>query len=102
MYANPAIWKNSQGYTVVNIGNRLVRLHRLIWEIHNGPIPHGYQIHHRNGNKQDNRLSNLQCVSRREHDELHKDDQRTLGKLMSLVRSRDAKGRWLKSEATKE
>jgi len=38
--------------------------HKLMWEAFNGPIPEGMQINHLNGNKADNRLANLEVVSR--------------------------------------
>jgi len=41
--------------------------HKLIWIKHNGPIPLGYCIHHINGDKKDNRIDNLECLSRKEH-----------------------------------
>lgn len=47
-------------------------VHILVWETFVGPIPKGYEIHHINGNKQDNRLENLQCLTKEEHKEIHK------------------------------
>lgn len=37
--------------------------HRLTYETFVGPIPDGQQINHKNGNKQDNRLANLEAVT---------------------------------------
>ena len=45
--------------------------HRLIWEENKGKIPLGYIIHHKNGNKKDNRIENLLCCSPSEHRRLH-------------------------------
>ena len=45
--------------------------HRVVWEKHNGKIPKGYVIHHKNGNKKDNSISNLECLSPKEHGKRH-------------------------------
>jgi predicted heme/steroid binding protein len=47
------------------------KLHRLIWEQANGPIPNGMVIHHIDGNMFNNDLSNLQMMTNREHNKLH-------------------------------
>jgi hypothetical protein len=49
---------------------------RNIWTSTNGPIPRDemgrtYQIHHKDRDKRNNSLANLQCVSRKEHDAIH-------------------------------
>lgn len=47
------------------------RLHRAMWEHHNGPIPAGFHIHHVDGNTLNNDISNLECLSNREHRRTH-------------------------------
>lgn len=42
-------------------------LHRDMWTEENGPIPDGHDIHHVDGNKEHNELSNFECVSRSDH-----------------------------------
>jgi len=42
---------------------RSVMAHRVIWEHLVGPIPHGKQINHKDLDKTNNRLSNLEVVS---------------------------------------
>lgn len=44
-----------------------VREHRKVWYETYGPIPNSFVIHHINGDKTDNRIENLKCVSRAEH-----------------------------------
>ena len=39
------------------------KIHRLVWESFNGPIPDGYEVNHQNEDKSDNRLVNLSIVS---------------------------------------
>lgn len=43
------------------------RLHRMVWEYHNGEIPKGYHIHHKDENKHNNDISNLELVYKSDH-----------------------------------
>lgn len=52
-----------------NFGRK--RLHRVIWEDVHGPIPKGFDIHHKDGNKQNNSIYNLECISHSDHLSLH-------------------------------
>lgn len=47
------------------------RLHRDVWEFHNGKIPKGYDIHHKDHNKSNNSIDNLQLLENRKHKKLH-------------------------------
>lgn len=42
-------------------------VHRLIWEAFNGPIPKGMVINHKDENKLNNRLDNLEICSMRDN-----------------------------------
>lgn len=44
-----------------------LRVHRVVYEAFCGEIPTGFQIHHKDGNKQNNNVKNLECLSAREH-----------------------------------
>ena len=46
-------------------------LHRAVWERFNGEIPEGYVIHHIDGDKSNNDLTNLQLMTKSEHVKLH-------------------------------
>jgi hypothetical protein len=49
-------------------GGGYVREHLVVWENHNGySLPKGWQIHHVNGVKSDNRIENLLALSSHEH-----------------------------------
>jgi len=55
-YYKPTLYKDGKYKTF--------RLHRLVWEAFNGAIPDGMVVDHINFNRADNRLSNLQLLSR--------------------------------------
>lgn len=68
------VWLGNDGYW--KIGDRGKyhgkRLHLLIWENFYGcEVPEGFHIHHKNGNKQDNCILNLQLIRISEHHRLH-------------------------------
>lgn len=68
---------NAKGdyFRVVLRGSRNKRrscyIHRLVWEAFVGEIPKGYIVHHKDGNKQNNSLSNLKLLSCKEHHDIH-------------------------------
>ena len=41
--------------------------HRFVWMKAHGDIPDGMVIDHINGNKRDNRLENLQCITQKQN-----------------------------------
>lgn len=43
------------------------RIHRLVAEYFIGEIPQGYQVHHKDGNKQNNNVDNLEIISPKQH-----------------------------------
>lgn len=49
----------------------LTSLHRYIWEYHNGKIPKNMVIHHKDFNKENNDISNLQLMTEFDHKSLH-------------------------------
>lgn len=62
----------NKGYLALTLqmpdGNvRSVMAHRVIWEWSHGPIPEGLQINHKDLNKQNNRLDNLELVTNLEN-----------------------------------
>ena len=48
------------------------RLHIYIYEKYYGPIPKGYEVHHKDHNKDNNEIDNLLLVTKKEHIIIHK------------------------------
>ena len=57
--------------TSVKQGNNGKKLHRLIFEDFYGEIPEGYVIHHKDENKTNNCIMNLQLMKFGEHTRMH-------------------------------
>ena len=61
---------NSAGYILVRASGIQFYEHRVIFILtHNRPIKEGYQIHHKYGNKTDNRIEFLEETSNRENNQ---------------------------------
>jgi len=80
----------------------IVRLHRAIWEHHNGPIPSGHHIHHIDGDPTNNDINNLECVSPRDHINLHFDDERRQKQREWMDSIRPLASEWHRSEEGRE
>ena len=56
----------NHGYYALTTDDRCL-MHRYVWQKEKGVIPIGYDIHHINEIKSDNRIENLECLSKSEH-----------------------------------
>ena len=58
--------KDKDGYLRIasNCLRTAYRIHRIIYEIHFGKIPEGFEVDHINGDVEDNRIENLRAVTR--------------------------------------
>ena len=57
----------AKGYIRVNAEME----HRRVWRKYHGPVPTGFFIHHIDGNKQNNDISNLTLIDALTHKRLH-------------------------------
>lgn len=61
-------YKGNTGYIAVTINGKRTYAHRFVWEcFHGKQIPEKHQIDHVNGDKLDNSIENLQCLSHSDH-----------------------------------
>ena len=58
---------NSHGYLQFNYNRKSHKVHRIIWEMHNGAIPTGMQVDHIDHNRLNNLLTNLRLVSNKDN-----------------------------------
>lgn len=62
---------SSTGYPTIFIDGKNVLLHRYVWEKHNGHIPNGYEIHHKDRNRMNYDVDNLTLIKSIEHHRKH-------------------------------
>lgn len=46
-------------------------MHQYVWSYYNWPIPKGYEVHHKDLNRYNNDISNLELLEKHEHREVH-------------------------------
>ncbi len=85
-------------------GNK--RLHTEVWKFYNGEIPKGCEIHHIDMNTFNNDISNLQCLTKKQHKEIHKENM-TKERKEFLIKNINENARpkaieWHKSEEGRE
>lgn len=86
--------KNAYGYIRVKLNQQSYFAHRIIWEMHYGPIPEGMQIDHINHDRTDNRLCNLRLVTASDNMKNQKKrSDNTSG--ITGVRFDASRGRWI-------
>lgn len=88
------------------IGNKKKRLHRYVWEYYNGEIPNGYDIHHKDHNKDNNSIENLELLSSYEHKKRHSSEltekrKKILNEILK-TKARPKAIEWHKSEKAKD
>lgn len=54
------------------------RLHREVWKHHNGDIPKGYHVHHKDSNRANNNIENLELKSGKQHMEMHANEEKRI------------------------
>lgn len=88
------------------INGKRKRLHIYVWERENGTIPKGYHIHHKDHNKDNNSIENLEMLTAEEHTQRHVEeitDEQRKRSSENVVKYAVPKAKeWHKSESGKE
>lgn len=56
--------ENGFGYKRVMVNGRHTMVHHIVWVMHNGTIPDGMEIDHKDHDRSNNRIENLRLVDR--------------------------------------
>lgn len=75
-------------------------LHKHTWEKFNGPVPCGFEVHHKDSNSANNSISNLEILESAEHSRMHllkRISDGTLNNETNLLKAREAAKIWHKS-----
>lgn len=73
------------------------RLHQYVWEKYNGDIPKGYEIHHKDRDKGNNKPSNLELLKSKVHRQLHALEERNMFISDVIPMGTEAAKKWHKS-----
>lgn len=67
---------NNKGYLQFGFNGKTVKCHRYIYEYVYGEIPDGFEVNHKNHKRDDNRINNLELVTRSQNNQFMQKTQR--------------------------
>lgn len=94
---------NFYWYSTIPIEGKRRYMHKLVWSFYNGEIPKGYEIHHKDLDRDNNDISNLELLTIQEHKKLHSElnklNEETVKKWKGNIKLAIEKAKeWHKSE----
>jgi DNA-directed RNA polymerase subunit RPC12/RpoP len=79
------------------------RLHRAVWEYYHGEIPEGFHIHHKDGDRSNNNISNLVLLEGSDHLSGHMSkEERKAKSRENIEKARVSASEWHRSKNGKE
>lgn len=64
-------FSSGTGYPTIWVNGKNTLLHRYVWEKYNGEIPEGYEVHHKDKNRRNYSIDNLEIKSVKDHHRKH-------------------------------
>jgi len=101
VYFGKTFYKQTNGYWVSRTKTHTYLAHRWVWENHKGEIPSNMDIHHKDADKNNNEIENLEMLSRSDHRKEHWNDK-NLRKICEKQLNKARPIEWLKSEEGKK
>ena len=81
------------GYWISTTSPR-IRAHVWVWKFNHGEPKKGFHIHHKDGDKANNNIDNLECITVKEHVSKHKSEERDAANLIHVEKIRPLTKEW--------
>jgi len=66
-----SVWSSDNYYPMIYVNGKSIYAHVFVWEREHGDKPTGYKIHHKDLDKRNYDLSNLELVTKANHQRIH-------------------------------
>ena len=65
------VWYDKKGYPTIWINGKNIKVHVYVWEKKNGSKPKGYDLHHKDFDKSNYNIDNIELLSFSDHRKIH-------------------------------